>query len=44
MSKTDRAFSPSWYEETAPQGSYRSIFKWGNLNELSTPTGAYMSW
>ncbi|MCJ7532552.1 MAG: FAD-binding oxidoreductase [Anaerolineales bacterium] len=37
MSKTDRAFSPSWYEETAPQGSYRSIFKWGNLNVFKHP-------
>jgi alkyldihydroxyacetonephosphate synthase len=37
MSTTNKTFSPSWYEETAPQGSYRSIFKWGDLNEFKHP-------
>ena len=37
MSTTNKTFTPAWYEETAPQGSYRSIFKWGNLNEFKHP-------
>ncbi len=30
-------FVPKWYEETAPQQSYRSLFKWGSLSSFKHP-------
>lgn len=30
MSKPYKEFEPKWYTETAPEHSYRSIFKWGD--------------
>ena len=29
--------SPNWYKETAPDDSYRSLFKWGSLSEFKHP-------
>lgn len=31
-------YSPDWYTKRAPEGSYRSIFKWGNPNEYKVPS------
>jgi alkyldihydroxyacetonephosphate synthase len=30
-------FSPDWYQEAPPKGSYRSIFKWGDPNFHKIP-------
>ena len=37
MSKKYKGFEPKWYKETPPEGSYRSIFKWGDPNEYKIP-------
>lgn len=34
---TKESFTPNWYEDKAPQGSYRALLKWGALNEFSHP-------
>lgn len=30
-------FQPKWWEEAPPQGTYRSIFKWGDPNKFKHP-------
>jgi len=30
-------FIPDWYKDTAPQGSFRSLFKWGDLGQFKHP-------
>ena len=30
-------FVPNWYEDTTPEKSYRSLFKWGNKSEFKHP-------
>ncbi len=35
--KPYKDFSPDWYRETPPKGSYRSIFKWGDPNYHKIP-------
>lgn len=37
MSKKYIGFTPDWYEETAPEKSYRSILRWGNPKEFKHP-------
>lgn len=37
MSKKEKVFFPEWYEEVPPEDSYRSILKWGDLNEFKHP-------
>lgn len=37
MSKKDNKFRPNWCEQAPPEGSYRSIFKWGDPNEFKHP-------
>lgn len=37
MSKNYKGFTPNWYEEEAPKNSYRSILKWGDVNEFKHP-------
>lgn len=37
MSKKDNKFRPNWCEEAPPEGSYRSIFKWGDPKEFKHP-------
>ncbi len=37
MSKNENEFTPKWYEELPPEGSYRSILKWGNPTEFKHP-------
>ncbi|MEI7988461.1 MAG: FAD-binding oxidoreductase [Chloroflexota bacterium] len=32
-----KSFVPSWYEEQAPLGSYRRLFKWGDVNTFKHP-------
>lgn len=34
---TDKGFTPKWYNEAPPEGSYRSILKWGDHNEFKHP-------
>jgi alkyldihydroxyacetonephosphate synthase len=31
---------PSWYDETVPSGTYRSLFKWGGPSEFKHPNSA----
>jgi alkyldihydroxyacetonephosphate synthase len=33
----EQRFLPDWYEEAPLEGSYRSIFKWGDPNEFKHP-------
>lgn len=33
----DKGFTPKWYNEAPPEGSYRSILKWGDHNEFKHP-------
>lgn len=35
--KPYKDFSPDWYQEAPPKGSYRSIFKWGDPNFHKIP-------
>ncbi|MEG2290030.1 MAG: FAD-binding oxidoreductase [Clostridium sp.] len=37
MSKANNEFIPKWSEEAPPQGSYRSILKWGDPKEFKHP-------
>ncbi len=37
MSNPYKDFSPSWYMDTAPENSYRSIYKWGDPKETKIP-------
>jgi alkyldihydroxyacetonephosphate synthase len=37
MSKKYNGFTPDWYEETAPEKSYRSILRWGDPKEFKHP-------
>lgn len=37
MSKNKEEFIPSWCESAPPEGSYRSILKWGDPNEFKHP-------
>lgn len=37
MSKNKEDFIPSWCESAPPEGSYRSILKWGDPNEFKHP-------
>jgi alkyldihydroxyacetonephosphate synthase len=37
MAKDKNGFVPEWYHEKAPDGSYRSILKWGDPNEFKAP-------
>ncbi len=37
MSKDNNEFYPDWYEEAPPEGSYRSILKWGDPKEFKHP-------
>lgn len=37
MSKPYKGFSPKWYEDVAPEHSYRSIYKWGDPAETKIP-------
>ncbi len=30
-------FVPNWYEETAPEKSFRALFKWGDLSSFKHP-------
>lgn len=38
MAKTTD-FQPRWYEERAPETSWRSVFKWGDPGEFKHPNG-----
>ncbi len=42
MSK-NRAFQPDWGEQAPIEGSYRSIFKWGDPHEFKHPSRAWYS-
>lgn len=35
--KKNIGFQPDWYEEAPPEGSYRSILKWGDPKEFKHP-------
>lgn len=35
--KNDNSFLPDWYESAPPEGSYRSILKWGDPLEFKHP-------
>lgn len=35
--KNDKDFYPNWYEDVPPEGSYRSILKWGAPDEFKHP-------
>lgn len=37
MNKNKEDFIPSWCESAPPEGSYRSILKWGDPNEFKHP-------
>lgn len=37
MKKSDKQFVPQWYNEKPPLNSYRSIYKWGALDEYKHP-------
>ncbi|MGF7059626.1 FAD-binding oxidoreductase [Brassicibacter mesophilus] len=37
MSKKYKGFEPMWHKEAPPEGSYRSIFKWGDPKEYKIP-------
>ncbi|MEW9094931.1 MAG: FAD-binding oxidoreductase [Clostridiaceae bacterium] len=37
MSKNNNDFYPDWHEEAPPEGSYRSILKWGDPKEFKHP-------
>jgi alkyldihydroxyacetonephosphate synthase len=37
MSKPYKDFEPKWYLDKVPEKSYRSIFKWGDLNFVKFP-------
>lgn len=37
MSKNKNEFIPNWCESAPPEGSYRSILKWGDPNEFKHP-------
>jgi alkyldihydroxyacetonephosphate synthase len=37
MSNKNTTFTPKWYEERVPDGTFRSIFKWGDPNEFKHP-------
>jgi alkyldihydroxyacetonephosphate synthase len=37
MSNHSHENQPNWYGDTAPQGTYRSLFKWGSLSEFKRP-------
>jgi alkyldihydroxyacetonephosphate synthase len=37
MSHKYKDFEPKWYEGKVPENSYRSIFKWGNPNQIKPP-------
>lgn len=37
MNKNENNFTPKWYEDLPPEGSYRSILKWGNPKEFKHP-------
>lgn len=38
MAKPYKGFSPEWYKEESPAGSYRSIFKWGDPKAYKIPS------
>ncbi|HWQ45588.1 MAG TPA: FAD-binding protein, partial [Longilinea sp.] len=37
MPKHTSDVKPNWYGETVPQGTYRSLFKWGSPSEFKRP-------
>jgi hypothetical protein len=37
MSKPYKGFRPDWQEKKAPEGSYRSILKWGAPDAFKSP-------
>lgn len=37
MTKPYKDFSPNWFTEESPKGSYRSIFKWGDPKAYKIP-------
>ncbi|RPI81513.1 MAG: FAD-binding oxidoreductase [Chloroflexi bacterium] len=37
MTKANTSFIPPWYEGASPEGSYRSLFKWGDLAAFKHP-------
>lgn len=37
MAKPYKDFSPDWYTDESPKGSYRSIFKWGDPKAYKVP-------
>jgi alkyldihydroxyacetonephosphate synthase len=37
MNKKSTNFQPDWYQEAPPEGSYRSILKWGDPLEFKHP-------
>ncbi|WP_315116418.1 FAD-binding oxidoreductase [uncultured Clostridium sp.] len=37
MSKNNNDFYPDWHKEAPPEGSYRSILKWGDPKEFKHP-------
>lgn len=37
-------YCPDWYTETSPEGTYRSIFKWGNQKEYKIPAEAMFNY
>ena len=37
MGKNKETFIPKWYEDAPPEGSYRSILKWGGPQEFKHP-------
>ena len=38
-----KGFQPDWTEKAPAEGSYRSIFKWGDPAEFKHPSGAWYS-
>lgn len=32
-----KKFVPAWYQERTPEGTYRSLFKWGAMDDLKHP-------
>ena len=42
MSSQHKIFQPNWYEQIPPERSFRTLFKWGSLNQFKHPnSGLY---
>lgn len=39
-----KGYSPDWYTSRAPEGSFRSVLKWGNPDEFKVPSEPMYVW